>query len=35
MMELSGLPWLTKPVPAAKLRSWLVNAVAPAGQEPP
>jgi CheY-like chemotaxis protein len=27
LMQHSGLPWLAKPVPAARLRSWLVAAV--------
>jgi CheY-like chemotaxis protein len=28
LMQDSGLPWLAKPVPAARLRSWLARAVA-------
>jgi hypothetical protein len=26
-MQDSGLPWLSKPVPAARLRSWLSSVV--------
>lgn len=27
LMQRSGLPWLSKPVPAARLRGWLVSAL--------
>lgn len=30
MMQDSGLPWLAKPLPVARLRSWLAQAVTPA-----
>ena len=36
LMQDSGLPWLSKPVPAARLRSWLLAVVqAPPGESAP
>ena len=36
LMQDSGLPWLSKPVPAARLRSWLLAVVqAPPGESVP
>ena len=35
LMQDSGLPWLSKPVPAARLRSWLLSVVQTAPGEAP
>ena len=35
LMQDSGLPWLSKPVPAARLRSWLLAVAQAAPGEPP